>query len=100
MHSFLSPQVKEYVTPEKFDHWREVGDSMGFLYTASGAWPLLPFHFVSAFTMVIFTQISSQFSLCPGPLVRSSYKAGELFLSNIVKKRRSESGATAAETTA
>lgn len=31
-----SHQVKEYVTPEKFDHWREVGDKMGFLYTASG----------------------------------------------------------------
>lgn len=28
--------VKEWVTPEKFDKWREVGDKMGFLYTASG----------------------------------------------------------------
>lgn len=28
--------VKEWITPEKFEKWREVGDKMGFLYTASG----------------------------------------------------------------
>ncbi|XP_029655544.1 LOW QUALITY PROTEIN: lipoyl synthase, mitochondrial-like [Octopus sinensis] len=39
-------KVKEYVTPEKFNYWKEIGDKFGFLYTASG------------------------------PLVRSSYKAG------------------------
>uniref|UniRef100_A0AC35TPM6 Lipoyl synthase, mitochondrial n=1 Tax=Rhabditophanes sp. KR3021 TaxID=114890 RepID=A0AC35TPM6_9BILA len=49
--------VKEWVTPAKFDHWKEIGDKMGFLYTASG------------------------------PLVRSSYKAGEYFLSNVLKSR-------------
>lgn len=39
--------MEEYVTPEKFAHWEKVGNEMGFVYTASG------------------------------PLVRSSYKAGE-----------------------
>jgi len=29
-------KVKEYVTPATFDHWKQVGDEMGFLYTASG----------------------------------------------------------------
>lgn len=51
-------KVVEYVTPEKFKHWQEVGDKMGFLYTASG------------------------------PLVRSSYKAGEFFIGNVLKKRK------------
>lgn len=41
-------QVKEYVPPEKFQFWEEMGGKLGFAYTASG------------------------------PLVRSSYKAGEL----------------------
>jgi len=40
-------QVTEYVTPEKFKHWETIGNELGFAYTASG------------------------------PLVRSSYKAGE-----------------------
>lgn len=43
----INLQVKEYVTPEKFDYWKKVGDELGFLYTASG------------------------------PLVRSSYRAGQ-----------------------
>lgn len=51
-------KVIEYVTPEKFNYWKEVGSKMGFLYTASG------------------------------PLVRSSYKAGEFFISNVLKKRK------------
>eukprot|EP01147_Barroeca_monosierra_P000510 gene510-3836_t len=51
-------KVVEYVTPEKFDYWRQVGEDMGFLYTASG------------------------------PLVRSSYKAGEYFLTKILRKRQ------------
>ena len=41
-------QVTQYVTPEKFKFWEKVGQELGFLYTASG------------------------------PLVRSSYKAGQL----------------------
>ena len=51
-------KVKEYVTPEKFKYWQKVGDEMGFLYTASG------------------------------PLVRSSYKAGEFFMAKIAKDRK------------
>ena len=51
-------KVVEYVTPEKYAHWEKRGNELGFLYTASG------------------------------PLVRSSYKAGEFFLKNIVEKRR------------
>lgn len=51
-------KVQEYVTPAKFAAWEELGKSLGFLYTASG------------------------------PLVRSSYKAGEFFIKNIVEKKR------------
>ncbi|XP_046395078.1 lipoyl synthase, mitochondrial [Ischnura elegans] len=51
-------KVVEYVTPAKFKHWEEIGQSEGFLYTASG------------------------------PLVRSSYKAGEFFIGNILRKRK------------
>lgn len=51
-------KVDEYVTPEKFAHWEKTGKEMGFVYTASG------------------------------PLVRSSYKAGEFFLKNLIEKRR------------
>ncbi|XP_054635224.1 lipoyl synthase, mitochondrial [Dunckerocampus dactyliophorus] len=53
-------KVEEYVTPEKFAHWEKVGVDMGFLYTASG------------------------------PLVRSSYKAGEFFLKNLLKKKKAQ----------
>ncbi|KAJ8660849.1 lipoyl synthase [Lichtheimia ornata] len=51
-------KVHEYVTPEKFKHWETTGMEMGFKYVASG------------------------------PLVRSSYKAGEFYISNILKKRK------------
>lgn len=50
--------VIEYVTPEKFDEWRETAEGMGFLYVASG------------------------------PLVRSSYKAGEFFIKGVIEKER------------
>lgn len=50
-------KVIEYVTPEKFKSLETSGNRLGFLYTASG------------------------------PLVRSSYKAGEFFLTNILKER-------------
>ncbi|XP_026798733.3 lipoyl synthase, mitochondrial [Pangasianodon hypophthalmus] len=53
-------KVEEYITPEKFAHWEKVGQEMGFVYTASG------------------------------PLVRSSYKAGEFFLKNLLTKRKME----------
>lgn len=52
--------VVEYVTPEKFDEFRKIGESMGFKYVASG------------------------------PMVRSSYKAGEFFLEHMIKKERKE----------
>lgn len=55
-------KVTEYVTPEKFDYFKEVGDKMGFAYIASG------------------------------PLVRSSYKAGEFFIENLLKKRQKGDG--------
>ncbi|TDG42083.1 hypothetical protein AWZ03_011485 [Drosophila navojoa] len=51
-------KVIEYVTPEKFKHWEQRGNELGFLYTASG------------------------------PLVRSSYKAGEFFITSILANRR------------
>lgn len=51
-------KVEEYVTPEVFEMWRVRALEMGFLYCASG------------------------------PLVRSSYKAGEAFIENVLKKRR------------
>ncbi|KAJ2825727.1 hypothetical protein FBU31_003631, partial [Coemansia sp. 'formosensis'] len=54
-----------YVTPEKFKHWEQVGNELGFLYTASG------------------------------PLVRSSYKAGEFFISEILRKRSAVAAAKA-----
>ncbi|XP_065209740.1 lipoyl synthase, mitochondrial [Planococcus citri] len=54
-------KVIEYVTPAKFKHWEEIGLELGFLYVASG------------------------------PLVRSSYRAGEFFISSIVKKMKKSS---------
>ncbi|KAG2211264.1 uncharacterized protein EV154DRAFT_516669 [Mucor mucedo] len=66
-------KVHEYVTPEKFKHWETKGMEMGFKYVASG------------------------------PLVRSSYKAGEFFIGNILKGRKglplSTSPATPTSTT-
>jgi lipoic acid synthetase len=47
--------VVEYVTPEQFDFFRVEGEKMGFRYVASG------------------------------PLVRSSYKAGEFFVENMIR---------------
>lgn len=52
-------KVHEYVTPATFDLWRQRALDLGFLYCASG------------------------------PLVRSSYKAGEAFIENVIKKRAS-----------
>uniref|UniRef100_A0A8C6F4P8 lipoyl synthase n=1 Tax=Monodon monoceros TaxID=40151 RepID=A0A8C6F4P8_MONMO len=53
-------KVEEYITPEKFKYWEKVGNELGFHYTASG------------------------------PLVRSSYKAGEFFLKSLVAKRKTK----------
>ncbi len=46
--------VIEYIRPEKFDGLREIAETMGFVYVASG------------------------------PFVRSSYRAGEFFLVKLV----------------
>ena len=51
-------KVQEFVTPEKFAEWQKEAEDMGFLYVASG------------------------------PLVRSSYRAGEFFMKGIIEKQR------------
>ena len=55
-------KVDRYVLPEEFAKWKQVAEGMGFLYVASG------------------------------PLVRSSYKAGEFFIENVLRKRRAAAG--------
>ncbi len=51
-------KVERYVTPEEFVEWQKVAEGMGFLYVASG------------------------------PLVRSSYRAGEFFMKGVIEKQR------------
>jgi len=51
-------KVEKYVAPEEFQKWQEVAEGMGFLYVASG------------------------------PLVRSSYRAGEFFMKGVINKNR------------
>ena len=48
--------VTEYVTADRFEYFRQIAESLGFLYVASG------------------------------PLVRSSYRAGEFFLEALIRK--------------
>ena len=48
--------VAEYVRPEVFEKYREIAEAMGFKYVASG------------------------------PLVRSSYRAGELFIASVLRR--------------
>lgn len=55
-------KVVEYIPPEKFEYWRQVAEDMNFLYCASG------------------------------PLVRSSYKAGEFFMKAMIERRRNQWG--------
>jgi lipoic acid synthetase len=50
-------EVKEFVHPDRFAELQRIAEDMGFLYVASG------------------------------PLVRSSYKAAELFVAGLVKAR-------------
>jgi lipoyl synthase len=52
--------VREYVPPARFDELRALGEGLGFRYVASG------------------------------PLVRSSYKAGEFFAGRLVRERRAQ----------
>ena len=50
--------VEEYVPPSKFDELRVIGESLGFRFVASG------------------------------PLVRTSYRAGEFFMQNLIRTRK------------
>ena len=52
--------VAAYIPPEKFKFYEEKGKELGFLYVAAG------------------------------PFVRSSYKAGELFMKNVIRRERKE----------
>jgi lipoyl synthase len=64
-------KVEEYVTPEQFGRYRSIGEGLGFLYVASG------------------------------PLVRSSYRAGEFFIRTAIEndsKRHQSYMAARAET--
>jgi lipoate synthase len=54
--------VREFVTPEAFAEWQREAEGMGFKYVASG------------------------------PLVRSSYKAGEFFLRALLRERQNGQG--------
>jgi lipoyl synthase len=49
-------EVEDYIPPSRFDEFREMGESMGFRYVASG------------------------------PLVRTSYRAGEFFMENMIRR--------------
>ncbi|XP_059663128.1 lipoyl synthase 2, mitochondrial [Cornus florida] len=53
--------VSEYITPEAFDNYRTLGMEMGFRYVASG------------------------------PMVRSSYKAGEFYIKSMIESDRAAS---------
>ncbi|KAF8078495.1 Lipoyl synthase [Lyophyllum atratum] len=53
-------KVDRYVDPSEFDTWKQVAEDLGFLYVASG------------------------------PLVRSSYKAGEFYIENVLRGKASE----------
>ena len=54
--------VREFVPPEEFDRLREAGETMGFAYVAAG------------------------------PLVRSSYRAGEFFAEKMIRDRPDRKG--------
>jgi lipoic acid synthetase len=54
-------KVEEWVTPEQFAKYQAIADEMGFMYVASG------------------------------PLVRSSYRAGELFIKGQIESRKAVS---------
>ncbi|KAK0716914.1 lipoic acid synthetase mitochondrial precursor [Lasiosphaeria miniovina] len=60
-------KVEKYVTPDEFDLWGKRALDMGFMHCASG------------------------------PLVRSSYKAGEAFIENVLRKRAGEKAGASTE---
>lgn len=51
-------KVERFISPEEFEQWKNRADAMGFLYVASG------------------------------PLVRSSYRAGEYFMKGIIESQK------------
>jgi len=51
-------KVEEFIPPERFDEFRKMGESLGFYYVSAG------------------------------PLVRTSYRAGEYFVENMIRKGR------------
>lgn len=53
-------KVKKFYTPAEFSYWQAEAEAMGFLYVASG------------------------------PLVRSSYRAGEFFIKGVIEKQKQE----------
>ncbi len=53
-------KVDRFYTPEEFAYWQKIAEDLGFLYVASG------------------------------PLVRSSYKAGEFFMKGVIEKARKQ----------
>jgi lipoic acid synthetase len=57
--------IQRYVTPEEFTQWQKEAEGMGFKYVASG------------------------------PLVRSSYKAGEFFLKGMIEEAKKKATAAA-----
>ncbi|MCB0340614.1 MAG: lipoyl synthase [Bdellovibrionales bacterium] len=57
----LKLKVEKFYTPDEFKYWQRVAEGMGFLYVASG------------------------------PLVRSSYRAGEFFIKGVIEKRKQQS---------
>ncbi|MDE0091954.1 MAG: lipoyl synthase, partial [Oligoflexia bacterium] len=64
---YLRPQkrhwpVKRFIPPEEFREWKKKAEDMGFISCASG------------------------------PMVRSSYRAGELFMSALIQKQRMKNG--------
>jgi lipoic acid synthetase len=54
----LHLKVEKFISPVEFSEWQKRAEEMGFLYVASG------------------------------PLVRSSYRAGEFFMKGVIEKRR------------
>ena len=50
-------KVEKYIEPKVFDDYKKIGEELGFLYVASG------------------------------PFVRSSYRAGELFMKNLLNRK-------------
>ena len=59
--------VDRFVTPAEFEDYRRDGERMGFIHVESG------------------------------PLVRSSYKAGEFYIEGMLRRRRQPAAATGLE---